>query len=172
MSNPTMAIVEELYTEIIKSNFRNYYEENYEDYESDLDDFKEEAIEQLYNSDNSEPFNEIYSHLIFFLKVVKENDKDYGGSFDEWDNPQKVYELGLYFLAANVIREMSYEDLDLGLQQEEERVVIHRAGGINWENYHRMVENGIITPNGILVQEEDSSSEEEEEEEDILTRAQ
>ena len=161
-----MAIVEELYTEIIKSNYRNYYEENYEDYEGDLDDFKEEVINELYNSDNSEPFNEIYSHLIFFLKVVKENDEDYGGCFKEWDNPQKVYELGMYFLATNVIRDMSYE--------EELEVVIHRAGGINWENYHRMVEAGIITPNEQVVQQEvqeqeDSSSEEED---NIMTRAQ
>tara|TARA_R110000796_G_scaffold142508_1_gene259046 strand:- start:207 stop:704 length:498 start_codon:yes stop_codon:yes gene_type:complete len=165
MSNSTMAIVEELYTEIIKSNYRNYYEENYEDYEGDLDDFKEEVINELYNSDNSEPFNEIYSHLIFFLKVVKENDEDYGGCFKEWDNPQKVYELGMYLLATNVIRDMTYE--------EELEVVIHRAGGINWENYHRMVEAGIITPNEQVVQEEESSEEESSEEEDnILTRAQ
>ena len=138
MSNPTMAIVEELYTETIKRDFRNYCVEKYEDYESDLDDFKEEAIEELYNSDNSEPFNEIYSHLIFFLKVVKENDEDYGGCFKEWDNPQKVYELGMYFLAANVIREMSYDDLGIPFQ--------------DYQNYP-------------VVQEEDSSSEEEEEEE-------
>ena len=137
MANPRMAIVEELYTEIIKRDFLNYYEEKYEDYESDLDDFKEEAIEELYNSDNSEPFNEIYSHLIFFLKVVKENDEDYGGCFKEWDNPQKVYELGMYFLAANVIREMSYDDLGIPFQ--------------DYQNYP-------------VVQEEDSSSEEEEEE--------
>ena len=139
MANPKMEIVEELYTEIIKRDFLNYYEEKYEDYESDLDDFKEEAIEELYNSDNSEPFNEIYSHLIFFLKVVKENDEDYGGCFKEWDNPQKVYELGMYFLAANVIREMSYDDLGILFQ--------------DYQNYP-------------VVQEEDSSSEEEEEEEE------
>ena len=160
-----MEIVEALYTEIIKSNFRNYYEENYVDYVGDFDSFKDEAINELYNSDNCEPFNEIYSHLIFFLKVVKENDEDYGGCFKEWDNPQKVYELGMYLLATNVIRDMTYE--------EELEVVIHRAGGINWENYHRMVEAGIITPNEQVVQEEESSEEESSEEEDnILTRAQ
>ena len=159
-----MAIVEELYTEIIKRNYRNYYEENYDD-EGDLDDFKEEAINELYNSDNSEPFNEIYSHLIFFLKVVKEEQEEFEYFFKDWDKPQKVYELGMYLLATNVIREMSYE--------EELEVVIHRAGGINWENYHRMVEAGIITPNEQVVQQEEEQEEESsEEEEDILTRSQ
>lgn len=145
MSNPTMAIVEELYTEIIKSNFRNYYEENYVDYVGDFDSFKDEAINEMYNSDNSEPFNEIYSHLVFFLKVVKENDEDYGGCFKEWDNPQKVYELGMYFLASNVIRDMTDEDI-----------------GISYHDYQD------------YRQAADSSSEEEEssDEEDNLTRAQ
>ena len=144
MSNPTMAIVEELYTEIIKSNFRNYYEENYVDYVGDFDSFKDEAINEMYNSDNSEPFNEIYSHLVFFLKVVKENDEDYGGCFKEWDNPQKVYEFGMYFLASNVIRDMTDEDI-----------------GISYHDYQD------------YRQAADSSSEEESsEEEDNLTRAQ
>ena len=143
-----MAIVEELYTEIIKSNYRNYYEENYEDYEGDLDDFKEEVINELYNSDNCEPFNEIYSHLIFFLKVVKENDEDYGGCFKEWDNPQKVYELGMYFLASNVIRDMTDEDIGISYQ--------------DYQDYRQAADSS----------SEEEEVQEEEVQEDNLTRAQ
>ena len=143
-----MAIVERLYTEIIKSNYRNYYEENYEDYEGDLDDFKEEVINELYNSDNSEPFNEIYSHLIFFLKVVKENDEDYGGCFKEWDNPQKVYELGMYFLASNVIRDMTDEDIGISYQ--------------DYQDYRQAADSS----------SEEEEVQEEEVQEDNLTRAQ
>jgi len=143
-----MEIVEALYTEIIKSNFRNYYEENYVDYVGDFDSFKDEAINELYNSDNCEPFNEIYSHLIFFLKVVKENNDDYGGCFKEWDNPQKVYELGMYFLASNVIRDMTDEDIGISYQ--------------DYQDYRQAADSS----------SEEEEVQEEEVQEDNLTRAQ
>ena len=96
--------------------------------------------------------------------------------FKDWDKPQKVYELGLYFLANEVLNFASQEDLGLsGVQEEEqeERPVIHRAGGVNWENYHRMVEAGLITPIHEHLREsihehlrEESSEEESSEEEE------
>lgn len=124
-----MEIVEALYTEQIKMSFRIYYDENYdngkdwfkENYDgADWDDFKYSAIEELYNSDKSEPFCETYSHLVYFLKVVKENDEDYGGCFKDWDNPQKVFELGMYFLARNVLSDEEYEDYKFEYESEEE----------------------------------------------------
>ena len=112
-----MASVEEkLYTEIIKRDFCNYYEENY--YDEDFEEFKEIAIEEMYNSVDGSvvlPFSEIYSHLIFFLKVVKEELTEFDYFFKDWDNPQKVYKLGMYYLAKNVITSLSEDDVQVDL---------------------------------------------------------
>jgi hypothetical protein len=62
-----------LYIERIKDDFRSYCHENYKDYRDEQmcdaelawEAFKEKAIEELYNSDNIEPFCESYSHLVF-----------------------------------------------------------------------------------------------------------
>jgi len=112
-----MASVEEkLYTEIIKRDFCNYYEENY--YDEDFEEFKEIAIEEMYNSVDGSvvlPFSEIYSHLIFFLKVVKEELTEFDYFFKDWDNPQKVYKLGMYFLAKDVITSLSEDDVQVDI---------------------------------------------------------
>ena len=174
----SMEIVKQLYTERIKKCFDGYYKDNFEG--EDFDEFKDAFIEEIYNSGNHEDIHdllpEIYTHLVFFLGIVKENAEEREMDFKDWDKPQKVYELGLYFLANEVLNFASQEDLGLsGVQEEEqeERPVIHRAGGVNWENYHRMVEAGLITPIPLHLREiihehlressEEESSEEEEE---------
>ena len=167
----SMEIVKQLYTEQIKESWRGKYGDDFEG--QVFEEFRDEWIEGFYNTETTEehqwihePFNEIYTHLVFFLGMVKENQEEFDYFFKDWDNPQKVYELGLYYLAKDVITSMSQESLEEE-SLEEERPVIHRAGGVNWENYHRMVEAGIITPNGEEVEEESSEEEEEEEKEEL-----
>lgn len=100
-------IVQDLYIERIKDDFRSYCHDNYKDYmeeqicdaELAWEDFKEKAIEYLYNSNNIEPFCQSYSHLVFFLGMcIPQSDW-----FIDWNEPQKVYELGLYLLAEGYI---------------------------------------------------------------------
>ena len=108
-----MMSVAELYEATIKRDFCNYYEEHYEG--MDFEDFKEIAIEELYNSTNGVvgQFNEIYSHLLFFLKIVNTEQPEFDYFFKEWDNPQKVFELGMYFFAKEVLAGETANDLGL-----------------------------------------------------------
>jgi len=113
-----MMSVAELYEAKIKRDFCNYYEEHYEG--MDFEEFKEIAIEEMYNSTNPlrvvEQFNEIYSHLVFFLKIVNTEQEDLGYYFKEWDNPQKVFECGMYFFAKEVLYDETANDLGLSFE--------------------------------------------------------
>jgi hypothetical protein len=119
----TMEIVKELYTEGIKGCFHGYYGDTYEG--EDFDEFKDAFIEALYNTEDFEDIHDelpqIYSHLLFFLGIVKENAEEREMDFKDWDKPQKVYQLGLYFLAHEVLNFASQEDLGLSGVRERER---------------------------------------------------
>ena len=82
-------------------------------------------------------------------------------------------EMALYILTFVEEEEEEESSEEESSEEEEERPVIHRAGGVNWENYHRMVEAGIITPIHEHLREsihehlrEESSEEESSEEEE------
>jgi hypothetical protein len=102
-----MSIAEEYRNQII-NEFKENYLENYEEGD-EFDMFQECYIEEQYNSYNSYPFNQQYNHLVYFLGVAKENNHD--GFFKEWDNPQRVYEYGMYFLAREYIMDLKQEDM-------------------------------------------------------------
>ena len=112
--------VYKLYTERIKDDFRSYCHDNYKDYMDEhkfceheivWEDFKEKAIQDLYNSGITEPFCESYYHLVFFLGMCIPQSE----WFIDWNEPQKVYELGLYLLAEEYIM-----GLDIPEESEEE----------------------------------------------------
>lgn len=110
-----MEIVQELYTTQIKQQFQDYYDEHYneEDWENaDWDDFVGIGIEAF--CDYPGPFCGIYSHLLFFLKLCKKHCP----KFEDWDEPQKVYELGLFLVARDALHNVTKEDCER-LEQEE-----------------------------------------------------
>jgi hypothetical protein len=147
-ASQTMEIVKELYTEGIKSDFRGYYEDEFEG--EDFDEFKDTFIEMMYNEERWEgvvdDLPQIYSHLLFFLGIVKENTEEREMDFKDWDKPQKVYQLGMYFLANEVLNFASQEDLELSRVQRVQQEELSRVQ---------------------RVQQEESSEEEEEEKEEL-----
>ena len=121
----------------ITDDFRDYVEQDYGQTEcglyfgerpkngdkgddgEDWDSFKEEAFQILYNHDIDYPVEEDYSFLVFFLCVVKEhsdaNDKV------EWDNPQKIVNLGYYYIAQEIFGDFEKEEfVDTSESEEEE----------------------------------------------------
>jgi hypothetical protein len=108
-------IVQDLYIERIEDDFRTYCQEEYKDYldeqlydnEAELwQEFKEKALQDLYNSDDIEPFCQSYSHLVFFLGMCIPQSE----WFTDWNKPQKVYQLGLYLLAEEYIMGLEPDD--------------------------------------------------------------
>ena len=92
----------DLKCQIAKQFFDSYSQECV----NDLNDFKTKHIEEFY-SQPQEPFKKDYDRLVFFLGKIMENKDMVNCSLFEFDNDQKVFELGLYFLAKEVINEIT-----------------------------------------------------------------
>tara|TARA_R110000803_G_scaffold43861_1_gene93198 strand:+ start:41 stop:532 length:492 start_codon:yes stop_codon:yes gene_type:complete len=116
--------IKQLYAEQIKKTFMDYYGDNFQG--GDFDDFKNDFVEEIYNYENDDITGLVkehlvikeFSHLVFFLKLVKEHTFEIDLDFKDWDEPEKVWKLGLYCLAYEVLNLVSQEDL--GQQEEEE----------------------------------------------------
>ena len=107
----------EHYTETIKEDFTEYLRDWYEP-EEDFDEFKDEYIEENFNSWMRDTFNCQYADLVYFMGII--HAEEIGDGFTAWNSPQKIFEVGMYFLARDVINEMT---LDF-IQDEAEPVIV------------------------------------------------
>lgn len=89
--------------QIAKQFFDSYSQECV----NDLNSFKTKHIEIYLQP--QEPFKKDYDQLMFFLRKIMENKDMVNCTLFEFDNDQKVFELGLYFLAREVINEITQE---------------------------------------------------------------
>ena len=93
----------ELKCQIAKQFFDSYSQECV----NDLNEFKSKHLEIYLQP--QEPFKKDYDQLLFFLAKIMENKDMVNCSLFEFDNDQKVFELGLYFLAKEVINEITQQ---------------------------------------------------------------
>jgi hypothetical protein len=105
----------------IANHFFECYSQTYVD---DLNDFKMKHIKKTYEV-SQPPFTQ-EDHLKFFLgKIMENTDMVDCASFD-FNNKQKVFELGLYFLATEVIYEITQRQCNdyilLTFKQETKRL--------------------------------------------------
>ena len=97
-NNTSIQMCEAKYKLKIYTELNDYMEQNYEKGDN-VEDMVEEAIQSLWNGDYNEPVVEEYEHITFFLKIIKENEDDYGIAFNNYNDPQKIFNLGMYLLA-------------------------------------------------------------------------
>ena len=105
-----MAINMDDFKNQIKEEFQEYYDQNWYESEMEWDDFKEEAIENLWNSGSNEAIVKHYDTLLFMLSVIKENYEEYGIEFQDYTDQQKIFNLGTYFIAKDLLREATEKD--------------------------------------------------------------
>ena len=72
-----------------------------------FDDFKEYYINTLYVSPQIE-MNKDYDELIFLLNIIRDNAGDF---FTEYNNPQKIFEIGLYYATKKIIKNIKGNEL-------------------------------------------------------------
>lgn len=96
----------------VKAEFQEYYNENWGEYDGDWGDFKDEAVETLWNSGNYETIVRDYEALMVMLDIIKENYEEFGMDFKDYNDPQKVFNSGMYFLAKEVLRNATEQDFD------------------------------------------------------------
>jgi hypothetical protein len=101
----------------ITEEFREYYEDNWEDEE--WDDFKDQAIQELYNDNMNQQVEHDYHKLLFCLTVIKAEDENYGGTFKDYDDPTRITNLAYYFIASNIISNFEEEDFQQVILPEE-----------------------------------------------------
>jgi len=94
----------------IRGEFQEYYDENWNDYGMEWDEFKDEALHDLYNSATYQSVSQNYHHLLLCLRVIKENDADYDRTFNDWDDPQKIFNLTYYFIAQRYFNQLDDEE--------------------------------------------------------------
>jgi hypothetical protein len=92
----------------VKEEFQNYYNENWDG--GDWDDFKEEAKESLWNSYYNQTIVKDYEAFIIMLDMIKSHYEENGWEFNDYNDPQKVFNLGMYFIATEVLAELNEED--------------------------------------------------------------
>ena len=80
-----------------------------------FDDFKEYYVNTLYTSPQIEK-NKNYDELIFLLNIIRDNAGDF---FTEYNKPQKVIEVGLYYLTKKIIKNIKEHEL-------KEKILINR----------------------------------------------
>lgn len=90
----------------VKNDFREYFDDNWCDYEGEWDDFKEEARETLWNGDFTQPIIEDYETLLIMLENIQIQIEEYGIEFKEYHDPQRVFNLGMYLIATKVLEEI------------------------------------------------------------------
>ena len=95
----------------ITQTFYETYMKEYSNFKYNIgysfDDFKEYYINTLYSSTQIE-INKNYDELIFLLNIIRDNAGDF---FTEYNNPQKVYEVGLYYLTKEIIKNIKEHEL-------------------------------------------------------------
>ena len=95
----------------ITQTFYETYMKEYSNFKYNIgysfDDFKEYYINTLYSSPQIE-MNKNYDELIFLLNIIRDNAGDF---FTEYNNPQKVYEVGLYYLTKEIIKNIKEHEL-------------------------------------------------------------
>ena len=116
---------EEKYKKIIYKELGEYMEENYEKGKN-VEEMVEEAIQSLWNGYYTEKVVEDYEHIIFFLKLIKENIEDYGEEFKDYDDPQKIFNVGIYILSRKVCEDFiqSYDIPESDSEDEEQQFEI------------------------------------------------
>lgn len=95
----------EHYKKIVLDEFDEYFQENWEE-KKDWEEFLDEAIFSLYNSYHNTFVEDNYYHIVFFLKIIKEHSDSYGLDFKDYDDPQKIYNLGMLFVAMDILNEI------------------------------------------------------------------
>ena len=73
-----------------------------------FNEFKQEYINNIYNSPPKIVLNIDYDELIFFLQKINDNAGDF---FSDYHLPQKVFEIGLYYLTKEIINNVKENDL-------------------------------------------------------------
>ena len=95
----------------ITQTFYETYMKEYSNFKYNIgdsfDDFKEYYINTLYSSPQIE-INKNYDELIFLLNIIRDNAGDF---FTEYNKPQKVYEVGLYYLTKEIIKNIKEHEL-------------------------------------------------------------
>jgi len=94
----------EHFKKIVLEEFDEYFKQNWEE-DKDWNEFIDEVICTLYNSYYDQRVEENYYHIVFFLKIIKEHSDEFG-EFKDYDNPQKIYNLGMLFLAMDTLNEL------------------------------------------------------------------
>ena len=98
----------EHYKKIVLDEFNVYFQENWEEGRN-WEEFIDEAACTLYNSYHNTFVEDNYYHIVFFLKIIKEH-SDWIGEFKDYDDPQKIYNLGMLFLAVDTLNEIDEEE--------------------------------------------------------------
>jgi len=92
----------------ITEEFRSYVEYNFDE-EEGWEEFKEVALQVLYNHDIDYPVEEDYDFLVFFLCVANEHNEPCDTQV-EWDKPQKIVNFGYYFIAQEIFGDFKKEE--------------------------------------------------------------
>jgi hypothetical protein len=93
----------------IKQSFKHYYHENYEGEE--FEEFKDTFLQEIYNSSEDVEIKKDYHYLLFFLHTIKEELYQGHVTFSDWDNPQKIVNLGYYIIAKNELYNIQKTEL-------------------------------------------------------------
>ena len=95
----------------ITQTFYETYMKEYSNFKYNIsdsfDDFKEYYINTLYSSPQIE-INKNYDELIFLLNIIRDNAGDF---FTDYNNPQKVIEVGLYYVTKEIIKNIKEHEL-------------------------------------------------------------
>lgn len=96
----------------VKEEFQEYYDVFWGDYDGDWDNFKDEAIETLWNRGKYETIVRDYEAIFVMLDIIKENYEGFGMDFKDYNDPQKIFNSGMYFIAKEVLNEATEQDFD------------------------------------------------------------
>lgn len=110
-----------IYDEIVREiteEFHEWWDQNWDGTE-EWEELKDTAIQELYNN-NDQQVEQDYHKLMFYLRVIKEDDEEYGGTFSDWDNPQKIVNLAYYFVATRFFGDFEEADFEEIVANEED----------------------------------------------------
>tara|TARA_R110000822_G_scaffold78584_1_gene188277 strand:- start:355 stop:744 length:390 start_codon:yes stop_codon:yes gene_type:complete len=107
----------ETYVETIKDDFVEYLRENWDDNQGPFDEWRDEYIHETYNTGTLGPFNEQYRDLVYFMGIIHAEDES-ADWFTAWNEPQKIYELGMYLLATETINGMEFDEINASSDDE------------------------------------------------------
>jgi hypothetical protein len=93
----------------VTEEFRAYVEDVDFEEGGDWEEYKDGALQYLYNADYDQRLLEDYDYLVFFLCVVKEHKVEFDLDV-EWDKPQKIVNLGYYLIAQEIFGDFKKEE--------------------------------------------------------------